>query len=119
MKASEKNRIQNCMIVPNIGIVNILSDPFGVTATQTISYLLSTNSPNEQVCRKLIKGQAKKKSDQIIDSIQGFKIEPDHALKMTLAREHLDYLEQMIVNTTFLYCHVLPTQPLYFYYIDF
>ena len=99
MKASEKNRIQNCMTVSNIGIANILSDPFGVTATQVIEYLLSTNSPNEQVCRKLIKGQAKKKADQIIESIQGFKIESDQAMKMTLARDHLDYLEQMIFNT--------------------
>ena len=29
MKTSEKNRIQNCMTVSNIGIANVLSDPFG------------------------------------------------------------------------------------------
>lgn len=113
MKASEKNRIQNCMTVSNIGIANVLSDPFGVTATQVISYLLSTNSPNEEVCRKLIKGQAKKKADQIIESIQGFKIESDQALKMTLAREHLDYLEQMIFNTEVeLFIRISPYMPM-------
>lgn len=113
MKASEKNRIQNCMTVSNIAIASILSDPFGVTATQIISYLLSTNSPNEEVCRKLIKGQAKKKADLIIDSIQGFKIESDQALKMTLARGHLDYLEQMVVNTEVeLFVRIIPYMPL-------
>lgn len=113
MKASEKNRIQNCMTVSNIGIANVLSDPFGVTATQVISYLLSTDSPNEQVCRKLIKGQAKKKADQIIESIQGFKIESDQALKMTLARDHLDYLERMIVNTEVeLFVRISPYMPM-------
>ena len=113
MKASEKNRIQNCMTVSNIGIANVLSDPFGVTATQVISYLLSTNSPNEQVCRKLIKGKAKKKADEIIDSIQGFTIESDQALKMTLARNHLDYLEQMIVNTEVeLFVRISPYMPM-------
>jgi len=109
MKSSEKNRIQNCMTVSNIGIANILSDPFGVTATQLISYLLSTDSPNEKICRKLIKGQAKKKSDQIIESIQGFKIESDQSLKMNLARNHLDYLEQMISDTEVeLYIRIKP-----------
>lgn len=113
MKASEKNRIQNCMTVSNIGIANVLSDPFGVTATQVIGYLLSTNSPNEQVCRKLIKGHAKKKADQIIESIQGFKIESDQALKMTLARAHLDYLEQMVLNTEIeLFVRISPYMPL-------
>lgn len=34
MKSSEKNRIQNCMTVSNIGIASILSDPFGKTATE-------------------------------------------------------------------------------------
>ena len=28
MKSSEKNRIQNCMTVSNIGIASVLSDPF-------------------------------------------------------------------------------------------
>ena len=36
----EKNRIQNCMTVSNVGIASILSDPFGKTATEIISYLL-------------------------------------------------------------------------------
>src|SRR5699024_7943663 len=31
MKSSEKNRIQNCMTVSNIGIASVLSDPFGKT----------------------------------------------------------------------------------------
>ncbi len=99
MKASEKNRIQNCMTVSNIGIASILSDPFGVTATQIINYLLTSDVIDEKECRKLIKGQAKKKSDAIISSIQGFQIESDQALKMTLARELLEYLDKMICNT--------------------
>ena len=28
MKSSEKNRIQNCMTVSNVGIASVLSDPF-------------------------------------------------------------------------------------------
>ncbi len=58
MKASEKNRTQNCMTISNIGIASILSDPFGVTATQIIDYLLTSDVIDEKECRKLIKGQA-------------------------------------------------------------
>ena len=61
MKSSEKNRIQNCMTVSNIGIANVLSDPFGKTATEIISYLLkhTADSMDEKAVRKLIKKGAK------------------------------------------------------------
>lgn len=109
MKASEKNRIQNCMTISNIAIASILTDPFGVTASNIISYLLTSDTIDDNECRKLIKGQAKKKSDAIISSIQGFKIEPDQALKMNLAREHLDYLDKMICDTEVeLYVRIKP-----------
>jgi len=99
MKASEKNRIQNCMTVSNIGIASILSYPFGVTATQIIDYLLTSDTVDEKECRKLIKGKAKDKSDAIIASIQGFNIESDQAMKMNLAKNHMTYLHQMICET--------------------
>lgn len=76
MKASEKNRIQNCMTVSNIGIANILSDPFGVTATQVISYLLSTNSPNEEVCKKLIKVKLKRRRIKLSTLFEVLKLNP-------------------------------------------
>lgn len=109
MKASEKNRIQNCMTVSNIGIASILSDPFGVTATKIIGYLLNSDNFDEKKCRKLIKGQAKAKSDAIIEAIQGFNIESDQALKMELARGHLEYLDQLICKTEVeLYVRIKP-----------
>ena len=57
MKSSEKNRIQNCMTVSNVGIASVLSDPFGKTATEIMSYLLehTADSMDEKAVRKLIK----------------------------------------------------------------
>ena len=57
MKSSEKNRIQNCMTVSNVGIASVLSDPFGRTATEIMSYLLehTADSMDEKAVRKLIK----------------------------------------------------------------
>ncbi len=81
MKSSEKNRIQNCMTVSNVGIASVLSDPFGRTAAETISYLLEhiADSIDEKAVHKLIKKGAKAKSDEIIKAIKGYNIETDLA----------------------------------------
>jgi transposase len=101
MKSSEKNRIQNCMTVSNIGIASILSDPFGKTATEIMSYLLANtaNTIDNVAVRKLIKKGAIAKSDEIIEAIKGYNIEADQAKKLELARAHLDYLNDMITQT--------------------
>lgn len=111
MKSSEKNRIQNCMTVSNIGIASILSDPFGKTATEIMSYLLknTSDSIDEKAVRKLIKKGATAKSDEIIEAIKGYNIETDQAKKLELARGHLDYLEAMITQTEVeLYVRIKP-----------
>ena len=46
MKASEKNRIQNCMTVSNIGIANILSDPLVLQQFRLLVIFFLYNSPN-------------------------------------------------------------------------
>ena len=101
MKSSEKNRIQNCMTVSNVGIASVLSDPFGKTATEIMSYLLThtSDSIDERAVRRLIKKGAKAKSDEIIAAISGYNIESDQAKKLELARSHLEYLDGMITQS--------------------
>ena len=116
MKSSEKNRIQNCMTVSNIGIASILSDPFCKTATQIISYLLENTSEtiNDKAVRNLIRKRASAKSDEIIEAIKGYNIETDQAKKLELARAHLEYLDNMITQTEVeLYVRI---QPYYEYF---
>ena len=117
MKSSEKNRIQNCMTVSNIGIASILSDPFCKTATQIISYLLENTSEtiDDKAIRKLIKKRATAKSDEIIEAIKGYNIETDQAKKLELARSHLEYLDNMITQTEVeLYVRIQP----YYEYVE-
>lgn len=111
MKSSEKNRIQNCMTVSNIGIASILSDPFCKTATQIISYLLENTSEtiNDKAVRNLIRKRASAKADEIIEAIKGYNIETDQAKKLELARAHLEYLDNMITQTEVeLYVRIQP-----------
>ncbi len=111
MKSSEKNRIQNCMTVSNVGIGNIFSDPFGKTATEIMSYLLehTADTIDDKAGRKLIRKNTKASSDKIFDAISGYQIESDQAKKLELARAHLDYLEDMITQTEIeLYVRIKP-----------
>ncbi len=111
MKSSEKNRIQNCMTVSNVGIGNIFSDPFGKTATEIMSYLLehTADTIDDKAVRKLIRKNTKASSDKIFDAISGYQIESDQAKKLELARAHLDYLEDMITQTEIeLYVRIKP-----------
>ena len=117
MKSSEKNRIQNCMTVSNIGIASVISDPFCKTATQIISYLLENTSEtiDDKAIRKLIKKRATAKSDEIIEAIKGYNIETDQAKKLELARAHLEYLDNMITQTEVeLYVRIQP----YYEYVE-
>lgn len=107
MKSSEKNRIQNCMTVSNVGIASVLSDPFGKTATEIMSYLLehTADSMDEKAVRKLIKKGAKSKSDEIIEAINGYTIETDQANNESAGKKKSvriakagDYLKPMMVQ---------------------
>jgi transposase len=99
MKSSEKNRYQNCMTVSNIGLASVLSDPFGKTAQGIMGHILTSSTIDEDLCAKLIRGTAKKKTAQIIDSIRGSDVSGDQRFKMGEAKAHMDYLDRAIVRT--------------------
>ena len=69
MRSSERNRTQNCMTVSNIGLASVLTDPFGKTARAIIDQLLVSSTLHEDSIKKLIHGNAKKKMQAILDSI--------------------------------------------------
>jgi transposase len=99
MRSSEKNRYQNCLTVSNIGLANVLSDPFGKTATDIMTHMLSSQVFDESYCKTLINKSAKKKTDLILESVRGCSIESDQRFKMDAARAHMAYLDDMILKT--------------------
>ena len=64
------------MTVSNVGIASVLTDPFGKTATEIMSYLLehTADSIDEKAVRKPIRKGAKAKSDEIIEAIKGYLV---------------------------------------------
>ena len=109
MRTSERNRYQNCMTVSNIGLASVLTDPFGKTAQNIMSYALKSEVFDNEQCKKLILGMAKKKESQICEAMQGFHIEPDQRFKMNEAGAHMQYLDNLILRTeTELFVRVQP-----------
>jgi transposase len=98
MRTSEKNRYQNCLTMSNIGLANILSDPFGKTASGIMEHVLSSRVFDEEICKALIKKSARKKTDLILESIRGCSIESDQRFKMNAATSHIAFLNDLIVK---------------------
>ena len=98
IRTGEKNRVQNCMTVSNIGIDKILTDCFGKSGTNIMKYLIENKNgeiDNEKV-KSLLNKCLKKKSDQIIESINGSHIEDDQLFKLDVIYKHLDNLNDFI-----------------------
>ena len=97
MKSSEKNRIQNCMTVSNIGIGSVFSDPFGKSAQAIMKEVLESDIIEDEKILKCIHRSCKNK-DKILDSIKHCNIETDQRFKMNESMTHMEELQVHIDN---------------------
>lgn len=98
MKSSEKNRFQNAFTVCNVALDSVVSDMFGKSATAITDYLISEDSFNPEYCVSLLQRSLKKKSDSVLESIEGYSITDEQKLRMRIVRSHLDYITDTIVQ---------------------
>ena len=99
-RSSEKNRFQNALTVCNIALDSVVSDIFGKSATSVIDYLLeqSDNSINhEEICSRLLRS-LKKKSESVIESIEGYQMTDSQKYRMRLVHAHMDYITSTIAD---------------------
>ena len=97
-RSSEKNRYQNALTVCNVALDSVVSDIFGKSATSVIDYLIeqSDNSINhEEIASRLLRS-LKKKSDSVIESIEGYQMTDSQKYRMRLVRAHMDYITSTI-----------------------
>ena len=97
-RSSEKNRFQNALTVCNIALDSVVSDIFGKSATSVIDYLLeqSDNSINhEEISSRLLRS-LKKKSESVIESIEGYQMTDSQKYRMRLVHAHMDYIMSTI-----------------------
>ena len=99
-RSSEKNRFQNSLTVCNIALDSVVSDIFGKSATSVIDYLLdqSDNSINhEEISSRLLRS-LKKKSESVIESIEGYQMTDSQKYRMRLVHAHMDYITSTIAD---------------------
>lgn len=96
IKVSEKNRIQNCFTMSNIRIDSVVSDPFGKSARLIINSILNNPDFKPEDSTSLLKKSLIKKKDQIIEALQDVNIESDQHLKMDIAYNHIDQIDEYI-----------------------
>ena len=88
MKSSEKNRFQNAFTVCNVALDSVVSDMFGKSATAITDYLISEGSFNPEYCVSLLQRSLKKKSDSVLESIEGYSITDEQKLRTLGNAEH-------------------------------
>ena len=97
-RSSEKNRFQNALTVCNVALDSGVSDIFGKSATSVIDYLLKQpdNSINhEEISSRLLRS-LKKKSESVIESIEGYQMTDAQKYRMRLVHAHMDYITSTI-----------------------
>ena len=97
-RSSEKNRFQNALTVCNVALDSVVSDIFWKSATSVIDYLLeqSDNSINhEEISSRLLRS-LKKKSESVIESIEGYQMTDSQKYRMRLVHAHMDYITSTI-----------------------
>ena len=97
-RSSEKNRFQNALTVCNVALDSVVSDIFGKSATSVIDYLLeqSDNSINHEEISSRLLHSLKKKSESVIESIEGYQMTDPQKYRMRLVHAHLDYITSTI-----------------------
>ena len=97
-RSSEKNRFQNALTVCNVALDSVVSDIFGKSATSVIDYLLKQpdNSINHQEISSRLLRSLKKKSESVIESIEGYQMTDAQKYRMRLVHAHMDYITSTI-----------------------
>ena len=89
---------KNALTVCNVALDSVVSDIFGKSATSVIDYLLKQpdNSINhEEISSRLLRS-LKKKSESVIESIEGYQMTDAQKYRMRLVHAHMDYITSTI-----------------------
>ena len=106
-KSSEKNRFQNALTVCNVALDSVVSDILGKSATSVIDYLLeqSDNSINhEEISSRLLRS-LKKKSESVIEPIEGYQMTDAQKYRLRLVHAHMDYITSTLADISLLYAN--------------
>jgi len=91
-KSSEKNRYQNVFTVCNVALDAVVSDMFGVSATNITDYITNSDTFDPDYCVSLLRGSLKNKAESVVESIEGFQMTEAQKVRARFIREHYLFL---------------------------
>ncbi len=92
---SERNRVQKVLEEANVKISSVLSDVFGVSGQLMLEALLEGKATVEEVAN-LARHTARRKIPEIIQSLEGNRLDGHYRMLIRLSLEHLAFLEQQL-----------------------
>lgn len=92
---SERNRVQKVLEEANVKIGSVLSDVFGVSGQLMLEALMKGKATVEEIAN-LARHTARRKIPEIIQSLEGNRLDSHYRLLIRLSLEHLAFLEQQL-----------------------
>ena len=98
IRTSEKNRYQNSMTISKVRIDSVFTDPFGKSATDIMSYLVSTDPENVSDAEILsfVRKGCKASAEEILDSIHGYEFIGVQRDKLQVISMHIEDINRCI-----------------------
>lgn len=93
--ASERNRVQKVLEEANVKVGSVLSDVFGVSGQLILEALLEGKATVEQVAN-LARHTARRKIPELIQSLEGNRLDDHYRLLLRLSLGHLAFLEEQL-----------------------
>ena len=97
-RSSEKNRFQNAYTVCNVALDSVMSDIFDKSSTAVVEYLLETDAINPDYISSSLCGSLKKKTDSVLESIDGYVMQQEQKQRICIVKEHMRYINSCIVE---------------------
>lgn len=101
MRSGEKNRFQNAFTVCNSTLDAVLSDMFGKSASAIQNYLLETDTVNPVHCASMLQGSAKKKHEEVMAAVEGFKMSVEQKERVRIIQEHFADIDARVARLNF------------------
>jgi transposase len=92
---SERNRVQKVLEEANVKIGSVLTDVFGVSGQLMLEALLEGKATVEEIAN-LARHTARRKIPEIVQSLEGNRLDSHYRLLIRLSLEHLAFLEQQL-----------------------
>lgn len=101
-KSSEKNRFTNALTVGNCKLDMVFSDIFGKSSQSIIDIVLNNDNFSDEDIISCLRKNCKSSQEDILSSIDGIQLTNEQKLRITIVKDHIDYLIKQINNLDYI-----------------